>query len=115
MTQARPSREGLRQRMTDTKTVLRHFPHLCAHLICTSLGYATPSTAASILHAYIHNQEHYCEWINACYANKPQPAIQQAFRGRRYHRGYMADYTHALALVMRANKTGEEPIFASWF
>lgn len=111
----RSVRERLRNKMNDNQTVLHRYPRLCAHIICTSLGYATPSTAASILHAYIHGKKHYCEWIDACYHCDPSPAVQCAYNGRHQHRGYMAHYPHALALVRRANQNGDEPTLASWF
>ena len=45
--------------------VLRRYPHVCAHIICESLGYATPTVAGSILLAFIKKDKHYCEWV-AC-------------------------------------------------
>ena len=98
-----------------TREVLRRYPRICAHIICESLGYATPSVAASILLAVIEGKEHWCEWIAACYGCDPRPAVANAIRTRHYHKGYMADYGHALALVMRAIKEGREPELASWF
>ena len=41
--------------------------------------------------------------------------IQQAVKRRHTHKGYMAEYKHAKALVDRANETGQEPLFGSWF
>lgn len=97
------------------REVLARYPHVCAHIICESLGYATPSMAGSILLAVIKNEKHYCEWIACCYGCDPVMPVRNAIRHRHSHRGYMAEYEHALALVRAAIATGEEPVFASWF
>ena len=95
--------------------VLRRWPRLCAHLICHSLGYATPTKAASIGLAAALREKHYCEWINACYRDDPLPAVQGAIRNRLHHPGYMADYGLARRLVQEAIAHGDPCIFASWF
>ncbi len=41
--------------------------------------------------------------------------IRRAFRLRKNHRGYMADYKYAKALVDRAISKDIHPDFASWF
>ena len=46
---------------------MKRYPKLTAHIICHSLGYATPTTAADILRAAHQRQKHYCEWIWSCY------------------------------------------------
>ena len=94
---------------------LRRWPRLCAHLICHSLGYATPSKAASIVLAAARREKHYCEWINACYRDDPLPAVQGTIRNRHHHYGYMADYGLARRLVQEAIAHGDPCIFASWF
>lgn len=94
---------------------LQRYPRLCAHLICESLGYATPSVAARILKDAKDGQENWCEWIYSCYGRDPRRAVQAAVRRRHHHHGYMAEYRTAKALVDRANAIGEEPPFASWF
>jgi hypothetical protein len=97
------------------KDILKRYPRLTAHLICESLGYATPTLAAGIILAAIKGQPHYCEWIYSCYNTQPRPAIQSAIHNRHHHRGYMAHYPHALQLVQHAITTGREPELASWF
>ena len=104
-----------RPKLDSNETVLRRYPRICAHIICESLGYAKPSTAASILLAVIHKKPHYCEWIVSCYACNPVTPVTRAIRSRSHHRGYMADYRQALRLVRQAVETGNEPMFASWF
>lgn len=95
--------------------VMKHYPCLTAHVICHSLGYATPSCAAHILKDAREGKPNYCEWIYSCYGCDPKPAVQMAIKTRHHHRGFMADYKTALALVNHAIKTGNEPMFASWF
>ena len=105
-----------KQSRTNTfKSVLARYPHICANIICESLGYATPTMAASILKAVIEKKPHHCEWIAGCYGGNPVPAVTNAIRTRRYHTGYMAEYSYALALVRHSLKTGQEPELASWF
>ncbi len=94
---------------------LRRWPRVCAHVICHSLGYATPTTAASIVLAAVRGEKHYCEWISACYQGNPVPALNRAIRARHSHRGYMADYGVARRLVQRAIAHGDPCTFASWF
>ena len=45
----------------------------------------------------------------------PLPAVRDAIKGRRGHKGYMAEYKFAYALVRKAIGEGKEPMFASWF
>lgn len=94
---------------------MARYPRITAHVICHSLGYATPSCAARILMDAKEGRENWCEWIFSCYGRDPKPAVRQAIHGRHGHRGYMAHYPQALAIVRRAIDTGREPEFASWF
>lgn len=94
---------------------MRRWPYLTAHVICESLGYATPSVSASIVAAAKMGLGHYCEWIAACYGGDPRPAVRKATQFRHAHSGFMADFRHALALVRAAVEAGREPAFASWF
>ena len=95
--------------------VAKRWPRLTAHLIASSLGYACPSVAAAIILDAIRGHENYSEWILACYGADPRKAVTHAIRGRHGHRGFMAEYRVAKALVDRYNATREEPLFASWF
>lgn len=96
---------------------IRRYPRIVAHIICESLGYATPSKAGKILYDAHRRQENWCEWIYTCYQRNPLIAVQNAIRNRHTHKGYMAEYQLAKAIVDRYNKSnGEvEPLFASWF
>ena len=94
---------------------LRRYPRTCAHIICHSLGYATPTTAARILMHADRQEPDYCEWIDSCYRGDARRAVGDAIRRRHGHRGYMADFDQALSLVQRAIDTGNEPLLGSWF
>jgi hypothetical protein len=93
----------------------QRYPRICAHIICESLGYATPSAAATILKDAREQRENWCEWIYSCFNKNPRLAVDAAVRNRHHHSGYMAEYRQAKALVDRANNSGGEPMFASWF
>jgi len=101
--------------MNLLRGVMSRYPRITAHVIAESLGYATPTTAASIVAAAKERRPHYCEWIDACYGNDALRAVQDAIRSRHYHTGYMAEYRLARALVDRAVETGKEPELGSWF
>jgi len=94
---------------------LRRYPRICAHIICHSLGYASPTTAASILMHGHRREPDYCEWIWSCYGTNAKKAVDDAIAGRHSHRGFMADFDRAYSLVQRAVDTGDEPLFGSWF
>lgn len=104
-----------RPELSSPDDYLRRYPRLCAHIIAESLGYATPLTAARILQDAAEGRENYCEWIFACYQADPAKAVRAAIQRRAHHRGYMASYEQALALVRHQLDTGEGPTLASWF
>lgn len=97
------------------EAVARRWPRLTAHLIASSLGYACPSVAAAIILDASQGRPNWAEWILACYGGDPRPAVAHAIASRRCHRGYMADYRAARALVDRYNLDRAEPVFAAWF
>ena len=99
----------------SVQEIMKRYPRVTAHVICHSLGYATPSCAASIVRDAKYRQENWCEWIYSCYDRDPLPAVRRAIRGRHHHKGFMSEYKLAKALVDRAIETGEEPMLASWF
>lgn len=99
----------------STQEIMRRYPCLTAHIIAESLGYATPSCAARILKDAKEGRENYCEWIYSCYDRNPGKAVQNAIKNRHNHKGFMAEYKYAKALVDQAIETGKEPLLASWF
>lgn len=94
---------------------MRRYPRITAHIISESLGYATPTTAAIILRDAKYRRDNWCEWIYSCYNRDALRAVQDAISKRHSHRGYMAEYKLAQALVNRAIDDGKEPLLASWF
>lgn len=104
-----------RAKVQTREQFMARYPRITAHIICCSLGYATPTTAAAIGLDALHRRENWCEWIYSCYRRNARAAVQHAIRCRRGHRGYMANYADAKALVDRALAGGGEPLFASWF
>lgn len=109
------TRRRKRRTLGTAGDYLRRYPRICAHIIAESLGYATPTLAASILMDARDGRENWCEWIYSCYRRDPKPAVERAIRDRHRHEGYMASYEQALAIVRRQLDTGEEPLFGSWF
>ena len=95
--------------------VLRRYPRLVAHMICESLGYFTPTGAAVALADALNGHENWSEYIFSCHGRDPTHVVRRAIQGRRTHRGYMAHYPQALAIVAREILTGEQPLIASWF
>ncbi|MBK8099828.1 MAG: hypothetical protein IPK26_22210 [Planctomycetes bacterium] len=94
---------------------LRRYPRAVSHIICESLGYATPQLAAMILRDAKAGRENWCEWLDACYRRDARRALRDAIRHRHNHCGYMADFRQAYAIVRRAIDDGQHPLFASWF
>jgi len=104
-----------------------------AHLICESLGYFTPLSAANALLHYHKDQPFWCEWymhvaglrianrgrrlthadLDAVVVEVGRDVVRSAVRQRRHHRGFMAEYAQARVIVERARR-GQHPIFMSW-
>lgn len=110
-----PNNQGQPREPRTREEYLRKYPRICAHIIAESLGYATPTVAAIILKDAAEGRENWCEWIYSCYDKNPRRAVEHAISKRHTHRGHMGSYQDALELVKRANETGQEPMFASWF
>lgn len=98
--------------------ILRRYPRLVGHLICQSLGYLTPRAAANLIIAYCGGREFWCEWISHLHScgvkNPTRYVLEMAVKLRHTHRGYMADYGLARAIIAQS-LAGNDPIFASWF
>lgn len=96
---------------------IRRWPRITAHMIAESLGYATPISAASIVLNGANNHGDYCEWIYSCYKTIARNALIDCIKRRKHHKGYMAEYRQAKALVANHIKHNgqHDPTFASWF
>lgn len=115
--------------MNTREEVLRRYPRLVAHLICESLGYFSVLSAAGAVQAHLAGEPCFCEWYSHMAGFRPGGAtdsnllaigaetLDRAFRGRRSHSGYMAEYKQA-AMLVRAEleRSGcTRGMFASWF
>ena len=94
---------------TTCQQVLRKYPLLTAHLICESLGYLTPVSAANAILSHINRIPFYCEWYIDSAGTNPDnvlefgaKTINNAFCRRRFHQGYMAEIRQARPLVEAA-------------
>ena len=104
-----------------TEDTMRRYPLLTAHLICESLGYFTPRAAANAIQSHKKGRSHACEWylsmIRPGHSLKDIGAstLSRAFKYRRNHRGFMAEFNRAL-LMVQAELGGYIPQvqFSSW-
>lgn len=105
--------------------VLRRYPRIIAHLICQSLGYFTPLSAANAVSHFLDGSAFFCEWYCHMAGGFDQESVVQAggyalraaIRRRHSHKGCMAEYKHALALVKAEIESGGRTahMLASWF
>ena len=93
---------------------LRRYPRLVGHIIAASLGYYTPSGAASLLADLRRGREHESPWIDLCFEGDSEEAVRSAFERRHSHKYPMSSYERARDLVQDAIRTGEEPVVESW-
>ena len=121
------------RRPRSQQDVIQRLPCLMAHLIAESLGYFTPQSAAHAIAAYSKGEPCFCEWYYDWAAKRlrngnttstdlrevvrevGELAIQNAVERRTHHRGPMAEFKRALAIVLHVRDGGEGPTFASWF
>lgn len=113
---------------------LNKYPRIAAHLICESLGYFTPQSAAVAISCYKINQEFCCEWYSHMAQfdeqnptknlfDKPsvlrvgRRVMRAAFVNRHRHHGYMSSIEQAKRLVVREIKDpgASTGMLASWF
>ena len=99
---------------------MRRYPRLTAHLICESLGYFTPKSAANAILQHRQGREFGCEWYSHMASGDRSllqvgaDTLQAAFRRRRNHRGYMAEYARARTMVQMELAGDPGPTFSSW-
>jgi len=113
--------------------VLRRYPRLVAHLICESLGYHSPRSAAGQIAAHINGKPYFSERSGSLcgYLAKPMIAklgrllddeeyhavlvewnrddLERTCARHHHHKGFMADYLTARHMVEHVRQGGEEP------
>lgn len=103
---------------------IQRWPRVVAHLICQSLGYFCPRSAAAAVAAAVNGEAFYCEWYGSVcdkagktYAEVTKRMLAVAIQHRRYHKGYMADFETALGLVLveREHVGATAGMLAAWF
>jgi len=110
---------------------MKKYPRLVMHLICHSLGYFTPGSAANALSFHKAGKPFFCEWFSHMAQFEPEKdmwneqavlrvqtnVIKWAFRNRHTHSRYMADYKQARQLVRQelSSKGSTSQMLASWF
>ena len=109
-----------RERVKTPEEALNRYPVLVSHLICESLGYFTPRSAAAAIAAHAQKSEFRCEWYihmaggGTKIFDVGKNTIGTAFRKRKSHSGYMAEYQRARYLVEAERRSREVPVFMSW-
>lgn len=121
------------RKVRNQQDVLQRLPCLVAHLIAESLGYFTPQAAANAIAHFTQGEAFFCEWyydwsskrfangntkcadLRATVLEVGELALQNAIKRRHRHRGPMAEFKRALALVRQVRQGGQAPLFASWF
>jgi len=117
-----------RKEMTRDEVMAR-WPRIVAHMICKSLGYFTPKAAANALLCYTCGKPFWCEWYHHIAQMRDKSryptdedliqvgkeGLEAAIKWRHTHKGFMADYLTALALVRRSVAKEGDPLLASWF
>ena len=88
-------------RKAENNATMKRWPRLCAHIICESLGYATPALAARIVMDAKALRQNWCEWVYSCYKGDPVPVVKDAIRSRHYHRGPVSNMEMFLSLVLQ--------------
>lgn len=68
----------LKRGLMTQEDYLRRYPRTCAHIMCHSLGYASPLVAARILMDAHRRQQNWCEWLAACYQCDALKCVKQA-------------------------------------
>jgi hypothetical protein len=118
------------ERRVSRDEALQRYPQLVAHMICESLGYFCPLSAANALAHHINGLPYACEWYShmcscrgkgyfhdATLLQIGADVVERAFKYRSHHKGYMAEFQRAIALVRaereRSGCTGG--MLASWF
>ena len=99
---------------------IQRYPILLSHMICESLGYFTPRSAANALAAHKNGHDSASELFmhlsgdGKTLRETGRDFIDSAFRRRMHHRGFMAHHLQARRIV-EAERAGASPRrFSSW-
>lgn len=103
-----------RPRPRTAADFMARYPCLTSHVIAESLGSCTPTAAAMVIMDAAYRYPNRSDWVRICYACDPVKALRNAIKMRHRHKGEMADYRIARAIVDQAIVTGQEPLFQSW-
>ena len=124
------SDDSFEQQKMTRDVALRRYPRLVAHMICESLGYFSPLVAANALAHHINGTSFPCEWYShmcdcrgkglfhdQTLVEVGRDVVEYAFQHRHRHKGPMAEYQQALALVMAERQAAGATagMLASWF
>ncbi len=111
------------------KLVMKRYTRITSHLIAHSLGYFSPRSAANAVLSYINDRAFWCEWYmhmasfrkgddrDKLIKDVGKDALKFAIQHRHTHKGYMASYRQARAIIEAEIKDANDPMicFASWF
>ncbi len=111
------------------KLVMKRYPRITSHLIAHSLGYFSPRSAANAVLSYINGRGFWCEWYmhmasfcegqdrDAIIKQVGRDTLKRAIEFRHTHKGFMASYRQARAIIEAEIKDLNDPMicFASWF
>jgi len=122
------------KRATETgidtqKVVMKRYPRITSHLIAHSLGYFSPRSAANAVLSYINGRAFWCEWYmhmgsfrkgqdrDAIIKEVGRDTLKAAIENRHGHKGFMASYRQARAIIEAEIKDLNDPMicFGSWF
>lgn len=120
------------ERAITRDSMLHRYPRLIAHLICESLGYFTPLSAANAVAFYKAKKPFCCEWFShmaqfepgstglfddRCVKIVQKRSIEWSFKNRHRHHGYMNEIKAARHIVAAELKSAgsTSSMLASWF
>ena len=124
------SDDSFEQQKMSRDLALQRYPRLVAHMICESLGYFSPLVAANALAHHINGTSFPCEWYSSMCECRGRGffhdqtlveigrgVVARSFEHRHHHKGPMAEYQQALALVTaeRESSGATSGMLASWF
>jgi len=88
----------------NSKIPLLLYPHLAAHIMLASSGYASPATAARVISGALAGAPASCEWVDACYSgpSKNLSCVQQSIKLRkRKSAGIYGSFDSKILLILQ--------------